>query len=223
MAAITEPRRDGVRPWFDSERVTRGLLLCGVAAPLLYALGDAVAGTYWSEYSVRDQTISELAAIGAPSRVIFSAFLMAGYAACAAFGVGVCRAAGDTRTLRIAGAVLCAMGAAALLAVPFTSMRMRGEEQGTAGAIHLATGMVFMSLLLLTMLLAAVSLRRRFRIYTITTIAVMLAFGVWAGVDGSRLAEGLETPWLGVKERISVYAYQAWIGVLAIVVMRAPR
>jgi len=36
------------------------LLASGIAAPLLYAVADLVAGTRWQGYSFRDQTISEL-------------------------------------------------------------------------------------------------------------------------------------------------------------------
>jgi hypothetical protein len=45
----------------------RVLLLSGVLSPLLYAVAGALAGMRWKGYSFRDQTISELGAIGAPS------------------------------------------------------------------------------------------------------------------------------------------------------------
>jgi hypothetical protein len=51
--------------------VRRILLLCGVLSPLLYAVADALAGMRWEGYSFRDHTISELGAIGAPSRPLF--------------------------------------------------------------------------------------------------------------------------------------------------------
>jgi hypothetical protein len=57
--------------------VRRILLLCGVLSPLLYALADALAGMRWEGYSFRDQTISELGAIGAPSRPLFSSLFSA--------------------------------------------------------------------------------------------------------------------------------------------------
>ncbi len=52
------------------------LLLCGLFSPLLYAVADALAGMYWDDYSFRDQTISELGAIGAPSRPLFAMMLI---------------------------------------------------------------------------------------------------------------------------------------------------
>ena len=52
------------------------LLASGIVAPLLYAVSDVVAGMRWEGYSFRDQTISELGAIGAPSRPLFSLLLV---------------------------------------------------------------------------------------------------------------------------------------------------
>ena len=43
------------------------LLSCGVAAPLVYMFTDAILAIRWEGYSYRDQTISQLNAIGAPT------------------------------------------------------------------------------------------------------------------------------------------------------------
>lgn len=67
----------------------RILLLCGVLSPLLYAVADILAGLRWEGYSFRDQAISELGAIGAPSRSRFGALLLPTYLLLTAFGVGV--------------------------------------------------------------------------------------------------------------------------------------
>lgn len=74
--------------------MTRVLLLGGILSPLLYALADALAGMRWESYSFRDQTISELGAVGAPSRPLFSILLILVYVLLVAFGVGVWRLAG---------------------------------------------------------------------------------------------------------------------------------
>jgi hypothetical protein len=50
-------------------------LASGIAAPVLCAAADVVAGMRWDDYSFRDQTISELGAIGAPTRLLFSVAL----------------------------------------------------------------------------------------------------------------------------------------------------
>jgi hypothetical protein len=80
--------------------------------------------------------------------------------------------------------------------------------------------MVAVLLLVTAMGFASTTMGSRFRLYTFGTIAVMLAFGAMTGMDGPRIAEGLSTPWVGVKERISVYSYQLWLVVLALTLLR---
>ena len=57
---------------------------------------------------------------------------------------------------------------------------------------------------------SAIALGRRFGIYTIATVAVMVCFAVWSAMDAPRIEAGLPTSWVGVKERIYWYAYRLW-------------
>lgn len=198
----------------------RLLLLCGVLSPLLYALADALAGTRWEGYSFRDQTISELGAIGAPSRPLFSLLLIPVYLLLVAFGVGIWQSAAGRRRIRVLGGLLAGIGVLALTAGQFVPMRLRGTEQGLTGTLHLVEGAVAMLTLLAAMGFAATAFGRRFRLYTIATITLMLVFGAWSGMEAPRIAAGLPTPWVGVKERIFWYAYQLWFAVLALTLLR---
>lgn len=200
----------------------RTLLLCGVLSPLLYALADALAGMQWKGYSFRDQTISELGAIGAPSRPLFSILLIVAYLLLLAFGVGVWQSAGRSRRIRVVGALLIALAVMALTVGQLVPMRVRGSEQGLTGTLHLVEGAVAMLMVVTAMGFAAADLDRRFRSYTIATFVIMLAFGAWSGVDAPRIEAGLATPWVGVKERIFWYAYQLWFMVLALTLLRQP-
>jgi hypothetical membrane protein len=198
----------------------RILLLCGVLSPVLYAVADGLAGFNWEGYSFRDQTISELGATGAPSQPLFSALLLPTYLLFVAFGVGVWKAAKGRRRLRISGGLLIAFGVIALTTGPFVAMRQRGTEQGLAGALHLIEGAVEMIILLAAMGFAAMALGRRFGLYTIVTVALMLVFGAWSAMDIPRVEAGLATPWVGAKERLYWYAYQLWFIGLALMLVR---
>jgi hypothetical membrane protein len=198
------------------------LLLCGVLSPVLYAIADALAGLSWEGYSFRDQTISELGAIGAPSRTLFSALLIPTYLLFVAFGVGVWRAAAGQRRLRMAGALLIAFGVIALTVGPFVAMRARGAEQGLAGALHLIEGGLEMIILLAAMGFAAMALGRRFRLYTIATVLLMVVFGAWSATEIPHVEAGLTTAWAGAKERIYWYVYQAWFIGLALTLLTKP-
>lgn len=200
----------------------RALLLCGVVSPLLYAVADALAGLGWEGYSFRDQTISELGAIGAPSRPLFATLLVVVYLLFTGFGVGVWRSARGRRRLTVAAGLLIGLGLLALTVGQFAAMRLRGTEQGVSGALHLIEGAAAMVLLLAAMGFAAAALGRGFALYTAVTIAVMLSFGGWSSMEIPRVEAGLATPWLGVKERIYWYSYQAWYIALAVKLLREP-
>jgi len=199
--------------------VRRILLLCGILSPVLYALADALAGLRWEGYSFRDQTISELGAIGAPSSTLFAVLLIPTYLLFVAFGAGVWLTA-DGRRLRISAGLLIAFGVIALIAGPFVAMRPRGAEQGLAGALHLIEGGLEMIILLAAMGFAAMALSRRFRLYTIATVVLMVAFGAWSAMEIPQVEAGLPTSWVGVKERIYWYAYQLWFIGLALTLLR---
>lgn len=49
---------------------------------------------------------------------------------------------------------------------------------------------------------AASAFGRYFRSYSVVTIVVVSAFGLWSGMEAPRIEAGLATPWVGVKERI---------------------
>lgn len=192
------------------------MLLCGILSPLLYAIADTLAGLQWASYSFRDQTISELGAIGAPSRQLFSLLLIPTYLLFLVFGVGVWQSAAGRPKLKIAAGLLIAFGIIAITVGPFVSMQLRGTEQGLAGALHLIEGGVEMLILLTAMGFASGAIDQKFRLYTIFTIVLMLIFGAWSGMDSPFVEAGLPTPWLGVKERIMWYSYQLWFIVLSI-------
>lgn len=194
----------------------RIMLLCGILSPLLYAVADILAGLQWESYSFRDQTISELGAIGAPSRQLFSALLIPTYLLFLFFAVGVWQSAEGRRKLKIAAGLLIAFGTIAITIGPFVSMQLRGNEQGLTGALHLIEGAVEMLLLLTAMGFASGTLDRKFRLYTIFTIVLMLIFGIWSGMDSPLVEAGMPTPWLGIKERIMWYSYQVWFIVLSL-------
>jgi hypothetical protein len=204
-------------------RAQAALLACGIAAPVIYLASDVLAGVRWGGYSFRDQTISELNAFGSPSRPLTIVLGLAGYTLLTAFGVWVWRSAAEKRSLRVAGGALAVLGITSLWAVPFWSMHVRGAETSFTDTMQYAGGAIAGVLLFAAIGFAAAAFGNRYRLYSVATILVMVAFLVWTGMDGSRVADNLATPWLGVKERIWVYTYQLWIVVFAITLLRRHR
>lgn len=195
------------------------LLICGILASLLYAGMIAFVAMRWEEYSPAGQTVSELSAIGAPTRSLWVALSPAYALLYAAFGWGVWRSAGRSRALRIAGALLIAQ---ALVGIFWPPMHLRGTTTTLTDTLHVVFAMAWLLLMLLVMGFSAAALGKRFRLFTLATVAVFIVFGTLTSLDGPRVAANLPTQWIGVWERINIGAAYLWVVVLATSLLRAP-
>jgi hypothetical protein len=198
------------------------LLACGIASALLYVALDISGALRWDNYSLLSRTISELSAIGSPSRPIAVA-LGIGYTLLAtAFGLGVWRSADRNRALRIAAGLLIAYGALGLLA-PLVPMHPREAEETLTDTMHIVLTTVTVLLILSSIAFAAAARGRRFRLYSFATLLTVLVFGAWTGLEGPKIAANQPTPWIGMTERISIGAWLLWVAVLAVVLLREQR
>ena len=86
--------------------------------------------------------------------------------------------------------------------------------------MHLALGAVTVFLMFLAIGFGATAFGKRFRLYSIASIVVLLAFGVLTFLDAPRLEANLPTPWIGLWERINISVFLLWVVVLATVLWR---
>jgi hypothetical protein len=196
------------------------LLVCGILAALLYVGSDILAAMRWEGYSYTAQTVSELRAVGAPTRAFLAPILLLYTLLEIAFGLGVWRAANQKRGLRIAGGLLIGLGALELSA-PFFPMNIGEPVSSLTNTLHIIGTVVTVLFILLIIGFGSTAAGNWFRIYSYATILVLIVAGAWAGLDGPRLAANLPTPWLGVRERINIYGYMLWMAALAAVLLRA--
>ena len=200
----------------------RALLACGVASSLLYVAMNAFVPMFWESYSCASQTVSELSAIGAPTRPLWVALGVAYTLLFAAFGAGVWASAGRSQPLRVVGAVIIASGVVGLAWPPMHLREALAAGGGTlTDTLHLVWTAAWGLLSMLAMGFGATALGRRFRLYTVVTIVIMIAFGYLTGLDGPRIGANLPTPWIGVWERINIGAYVLWVAVLAAALLRS--
>jgi hypothetical protein len=201
--------------------VRKVLLICGVLSSLLYVAMNVFVAMQWEGYSSASQTVSELSAIGAPTRPIWVWLGIAYTLLVTAFGWGVWTSARRNHSLRVAGGLMVAYGVISLV-WPFTPMHLRGDEFTLTDTMHIALAMVTVLLMLLAIGIGAAAFGKRFRLYSVATIVILVAFGVFTGLDAPRIAANLPTPWVGVWERINIGAYLLWVVVLAVTLLRAP-
>lgn len=195
---------------------TRALLPCGLVSSLLYAAMD-VAGVLSSPgYDPRAQTISELSAIGAPTASLLAPLQTLYSSLLALFGAAVWMIAGRRQSLRWCGGFI--IGVAALgIGWALFPMHRRGAARTASDTMHLMTGGLTVALLLGAIASGAKALGRGFRLYSAATAAVMLLFGALTSTAAPRLDAGLETPWMGVHERIMMASWLLWMAILSLV------
>lgn len=204
--------------------VRKVLLVSGILSSLLYVAMNIIGAMRYEGYSSASQTVSELSAIGAPTRPLW-VLLGAAYSLLViAFGWGVWRSAGRNRSLRVVGGLMMAGFAVTGLAWPLAPMHVRevlAAGGGTlADTMHIVLGIVTVLLMLFAIGFGAAAFGKRFRLYSITTMAILVAFGGLTGLDGPRIGANLPTPWVGVWERINIGAFLLWVVVLAIALLR---
>ena len=141
-----------------------------------------------------------------------------------AFGIGVWSAAGPRRSARITGGLLVAyavvgFAGGVLFRTETREVLAAGEGDARAG-LHVAATLAQSVFILAAMGFGATLLGRRFRQYTYATILVLLAFGGLVGTRAGDVEANNPTPWLGLIERVNIYATMLWIAVLAIALLR---
>ena len=198
------------------------LLVCGVLSSLLYVGADLLAAARFPGYhDFTSQAISELTAVGAPTRGSVEPLLIAYDFLIIAFGVGVWRSAGRKRAMRLVGGLLAGIGVLGLVAIPFTPMHLRGTGSLSSDAPHIAVTGVIVLFILSAVGVGAFLFGRGFRLYSLATLATLLVFGTWTSFEAARLVADQPTPWLGVSERIHIGAYLLWVLVLAVMLLRS--
>ena len=202
------------------------LLACGIVSSLLYVAANVLGPRRWRDYSLASHTVSELSAIGAPSRPLVVPLLTAHGALVIPFGVGVWQSAGRKRGLRATGVLLVGLGTSDLPA-PFFPMHRRDAlargERSLTDTMHILVTIVNSLMILLAIGCGSTAFGKRFRLYSIGTVLVLVVTGGLTATQAARVEANLPTPWAGVTERISIGGYLLWQVVLAIALLRVQR
>src|SRR5215207_2680055 len=120
----------------------------------------------------------------------------------------------DTRPSASQGGVLFPMKPREALAA--------GEEK-LRNVMHIPATVVMSLFIVLAMGFGATLLGKRFRYYSYGTVAMLLVFGTLASLQAGKMAANEPTPWMGIEERINIYATMLWVAVLATGLLRAQK
>ena len=111
----------------------------------------------------------------------------------------------------------------ALGLVPWPPMHLREALAAGGGTLtdtlHIVWSMVAVLFMMLAIGFGAAAFGKRFRLYSIATMVMLIAFGGLTGTDAPRIDANLPTPWIGVWERINIGVFLLWVVVLAIALL----
>ncbi len=203
--------------------MTKGLLICGVASSLLYIAMNIFVPRMYPGYDWRSMTVSELSAIGTPTRTLWVWLGVAYTLLFILFAWGVIRSAVDNQKLKWSGYALLAYGIVSIV-WPWAPMHQR-EVLAMGGktvsdTLHLSLAGTTVLLMTVSMILGAIAFDVKFRNYTALTLLVLLVFGALTGIESPKVEANLPTQWIGVWERINILVFLIWVVVLAVKLMR---
>ena len=204
------------------ETLRKGLLICGILSSLIYVVINIVVPMQWREYNIISQTVSELSAIGAPTRQLWFWLCLPYSPLMVAFALGVRKSAKNNPPLRITAGFMIAYSALGFI-WPFAPMHLR-ETLAAGGATlsdtaHLALGAVTELLYLLALGFAAAAFGKKFRLYSIATFVILLIFGVLTFLEAPHVSANQPTPLIGVWERINIGVFLIWVVLLAVILL----
>jgi magnesium-transporting ATPase (P-type) len=201
---------------FARPNMRRVLLLSGFLSAIIYVVADIVASLSYPGYSITGQNYSELLATGAPTRqgLLLISWVYNFLVAC--FGVAIWKTCQPAYKARITGAVILGYAIISMITPLYFQMDMRGAEPTPYGSLHpLMTG-IMSFFIILSIGSGAFLSGKGFRIYSFVTIAVVIAFGLLTVDQVPDLEAGLDTPWMGLKERINIYLTMIWFAMLSL-------
>lgn len=202
----------------DTSRLKRWLLVCGVVGAAVYPLADVLASTQYPGFSYRDQAVSELFAIGAPTSGLVVPLFTLSSALLFLFSIGLWMSADSDRRIKWAALMFALNTVDAMVLWNFFPMHMRGEEPTFTDLMH---GILAVDpFLMVAIILAAISFPGWFRRYTVATLVFTTALALSAFRYVPMVVANEPTPWMGIFERVGQYTTNVWYAVFALMLMR---
>ncbi|HEX6891710.1 MAG TPA: DUF998 domain-containing protein [Chryseolinea sp.] len=199
---------------------TQAFLICGIVASVLWGLMVAIVPLLWEEYSSKTFTISELSAIGAPTRSLWVPLGIVYTLLMIVFGYGVYLSANGKRSLAVAGIALLINGAFSIYWPP---MHLRGEGVTLTDTLHIVWSAITVALMVIVIISGAKAFGKSFRYYSIVTLIILMVFGMLTGLEAPGIPTNSPTPMIGIWERISVGVFYLWIVVFSVTLLRTMR
>ncbi len=170
------------------------LYVAGIISSLWYTAMNIFIPLLQEHYDSASQTVSELSAIGAPTRTVWVVLSVIYTVLIISFGWGIWKLTKQNNKLRIVGILIFAYGITNII-WPFAPMHQREALAAGAGSftdtMHLTLAAVTVAIMTSAIGLGAAALGKSFRIYSISTIFLLLVFGILTSMDAPKVQKNL--------------------------------
>jgi hypothetical protein len=204
-----------------TKMATNILLASGILSSLLYVIMNIVTPMLYKGYSPISQTVSELSAIGAPSRVEWIVLGMIYSLLLSGFGIGIWASAAGNQKFRLVGILFFAFGIVDMFWPPMHQRTALAAGQGSiTDTMHIIFSFMWVVFVFVVVAVGSTAFGRSFRIYSLLTLLMVLFFGVLTGIQAPRIQANLDTPWIGVYERIDIGIFLLWVSTFSVILLR---
>jgi hypothetical protein len=199
----------------DIHKMKKTLMLCGIAAAILYPGTVILGGLLRPGYSHISMAISELVADGAPNRSLLSSlFLLYNLLVCA-FGVGLFVNVNSQTHGRVSGMIgsiaLIAVGAAGVLMELAFPQEPGGTATTFSGLMHFVMAGIASFGTMIAILMMAFWFKndpelKGYFAYSLTSVAIVFVSG---GMTAAAMAN--HSLFFGLIERITIFTFILWM------------
>ncbi|HSD15338.1 MAG TPA: DUF998 domain-containing protein [Flavobacterium sp.] len=193
------------------------LLVCGILSSVWYTFMNLFVPLHYPGYSSLSLTVSELSAVGSPTRILWVLLGTLYPLLYAAFGWGILYVSGNNKKLKILSALIIGYSILNLYWPPMhTREAIAAGAKSLTDTLHIVWTIATVFLFICMMGFGAAASGKKFRIYTIISIGLLLLFGILTGMGSSNLEANLPTPMMGLWERINQYIFFIWVILLSL-------
>ena len=201
----------------NQDKLLRFLALCGVAAPIFFAILVTVGGFIYQGYSHATQAVSELGGVEAQYPLLQNTNFFVIGVLYIAFAVGLHRGIGGGRGSTLGPVLVGVFGVSSLLATVLPC-DLGCEFQSLTGTMHNVRGLGGFIAAILGIFVTSRRLKgdprwhSLYRFSWTTGVAVLGSLLLWIGVAKAADVESLN----GVLQRVFLAAWFIWVEVMAL-------